>query len=438
MDTINTPKSGMKELLTSKSTGRKGAVASVLGSKTGTISSLLKRNDEQTESNKKNSHAHRSTLLLPIGCVHNKEQSRKIFDLKKLDELAESISRDGLFSPILVYKKEGESDQYEICAGERRWRACKILQLEFIECLVIEKPEKDSDLLIIEISENEQRENLSIRESAEATRNLKNQLASEEDESAKREGRKSVKITNNDIAEVLKKSPSWVSMRLTIADMSKPVEDVVDEFGFIDAQLIVALEKLYTKDSAIFNGFVERIRSGEVDNIRKAAENALKEVKAIQKAKAESAKPLNIDNDTYSPDDDSQEALDTKRKKDVPVEQMKPDSESGNPPDLDDEDNIVVVGQNGSGSDSDHIDANDFDLEAFSDNYPDGYQPCARSSLQVAVRITGEDQEGFLVLDGVHSNSDMVWVRVSRHGANQYDLREVSAADITIVRSAKK
>lgn len=91
----------------------------------------------------------------------NKEQARKHFDEKKIEELSESIKQFGVIQPIVVAKKEG---YYEIIAGERRWRASKLAGIKTIPAIVLEDNQKKNTH--ISIIENVQRENLNPIEKA--------------------------------------------------------------------------------------------------------------------------------------------------------------------------------------------------------------------------------------------------------------------------------
>ena len=82
--------------------------------------------------------------------------------------LSESISRDGLLSPIVVCK---EGDQYRIIAGERRFHAVSKLNYEEVDCRIISRSEKD--YWRIAVIENIQRENLLPWEEAVALAQLK-------------------------------------------------------------------------------------------------------------------------------------------------------------------------------------------------------------------------------------------------------------------------
>src|SRR5262245_29096623 len=85
------------------------------------------------------------------------DQPRKNFEIEKIQELAASISLNGLLQPIIVCPA-GEG-KYKIVAGERRWRACKIIKMDSIPATV--KNLNDREILEIALIENMQREGLS-------------------------------------------------------------------------------------------------------------------------------------------------------------------------------------------------------------------------------------------------------------------------------------
>src|ERR1700678_1688190 len=73
----------------------------------------------------------------------DKNQPRKNFDENSLDELASSIKQHGVIQPILV-RKLNKGDKYQIIAGERRWRAAKIVGLEKIPAIIKEYDKANS------------------------------------------------------------------------------------------------------------------------------------------------------------------------------------------------------------------------------------------------------------------------------------------------------
>ena len=109
-------------------------------------------------------------LLVPIEKIFRDEtQPRKEFDKDKIDELAQSIKKNGLIQPIILVKRN--DDNFMIVAGERRWRAAQIANLKTLPSLLI--PD-DLDKDEISLIENIQRENLKISEEASAYQRLIN------------------------------------------------------------------------------------------------------------------------------------------------------------------------------------------------------------------------------------------------------------------------
>ena len=83
--------------------------------------------------------------------VPNPSQPRTSFDISAISKLADSIRRYGLLQPLSVRKCECDSDIYELVAGERRLKACKMLGMESVPCIIINAtPESSAELAIIE------------------------------------------------------------------------------------------------------------------------------------------------------------------------------------------------------------------------------------------------------------------------------------------------
>ena len=96
--------------------------------------------------------------------VRNKYQPRSIFDESKLDELSNSIKKNGIIQPIAVRKSKTSSEPYEIVAGERRWLAAQKAGLHEVPITILDL--NDSETLEVAIVENIQREDLNIIEEA--------------------------------------------------------------------------------------------------------------------------------------------------------------------------------------------------------------------------------------------------------------------------------
>ena len=97
----------------------------------------------------------------------NRDQPRKQFNEDALHDLAESIKQHGVLQPILVQKRD---NYYEIIAGERRWRAAKIVGLK--EVPVIIKDFTEQEIVEVALIENIQREDLNPIEEALAYKRL--------------------------------------------------------------------------------------------------------------------------------------------------------------------------------------------------------------------------------------------------------------------------
>ena len=96
--------------------------------------------------------------------------ARKTFDGEALKELAQSISVHGLIQPVTVRRKDGKGESYEIICGERRFRACRMLNMKEIPAIV--RQATDEQAYDLSISENLQREDVPPMEAAEAYKRL--------------------------------------------------------------------------------------------------------------------------------------------------------------------------------------------------------------------------------------------------------------------------
>ena len=120
--------------------------------------------------------------------IPNSNQPRKNFDIKSISKLADSIRRYGLLQPLSVREIAGgengskTSRRYELIAGERRLRACKMLGMARVSCIIVDATEETSaELAIIE---NLLRENLNFFEQAKAFSKLSTAFCLTQDEIA--------------------------------------------------------------------------------------------------------------------------------------------------------------------------------------------------------------------------------------------------------------
>lgn len=132
---------------------------------------------------------------LPIADVRpNPGQPRQIFDEAALDELSDSIRTKGVLQAILVRPDPKTAGQYQIIAGERRWRAAKRAGLSTIPAVI--KNLDELELLEIGIIENVQREDLNAMEEAEAYGALIKRFGRTQDSLAESVGKSRVHIAN--------------------------------------------------------------------------------------------------------------------------------------------------------------------------------------------------------------------------------------------------
>ncbi len=138
-------------------------------------------------------------------------QPRRRFAESELDALAQSIREKGVLQPLLVRPVVGEEADFELVAGERRWRAAQRVGLH--EVPVIVRPMADLEALEIALVENLQREDLSPLEEAEAYNRLMDEF-----------GR-----TQASLAEAVGKSRSHVANTVRLLSLPAPVRRRLDE-----------------------------------------------------------------------------------------------------------------------------------------------------------------------------------------------------------------
>ena len=126
--------------------------------------------------------------------VANPFQPRRVFNQDKLQELAESIKQNGVLQPVIVRHNPKDSSQYEILAGERRWRASQIANIETIPAIV--RKLDDDQMLQAAILENLQREDLTPLEEAQAYRDMMDGLNLTQAQVAKRLGKARSVVAN--------------------------------------------------------------------------------------------------------------------------------------------------------------------------------------------------------------------------------------------------
>lgn len=122
----------------------------------------------------------------------NKNQPRQIFDDEALSELADSIREHGVLQPLIVRPLLGGS--YQLVAGERRWRASRLAGLS--EVPVIVRALTDSEVAVIALIENLQREDLNPIEEAEGINRLIDEYSFTQEQAAEKLGKSRSALTN--------------------------------------------------------------------------------------------------------------------------------------------------------------------------------------------------------------------------------------------------
>ena len=197
----------------------------------------------------------------------NREQPRKRFSEKELQELADSIKQFGVLQPLLV-KKNG--DYYEIIAGERRWRAAKMAGLKEVPVVIREYTEKE--IVEIALIENIQRENLNPIEEALAYSRLMTEFNMKQEELAERVAKNRSTISN---AIRLLKLNSKIQELIVEGKLSsghaRALIDLEDEDVKYELALRIVEEQLSVRD---IERIVKAIKENKTPREKKVLPNA--------------------------------------------------------------------------------------------------------------------------------------------------------------------
>ena len=159
------------------------------------LSSLMGDLKNEPLTSNENSESQIVEKLVPVEKIYpNPNQPRKSFQEEKLIELANSIKTKGIVQPLIVRKKKGTKESFEIVAGERRWRAAQRAQIH--ELPVIIKEFTDIEVLEIAIIENVQRADLNPIEEALGYKNLMENFDHTQDGLSKEIGKSRSHIAN--------------------------------------------------------------------------------------------------------------------------------------------------------------------------------------------------------------------------------------------------
>ena len=154
----------------------------------------------------------RSAKTVPIEQLHpNKRQPRQIFDGEAMEALAASVSTSGILQPVLVRRHPDKPNEFEIVAGERRWRAAQMAKLH--EVPVVIRDISDVQALEFALVENVQRQDLSPIEEAEGYFRLIEEF----------------KHTQEVLAHIIGKSRSHIANMMRLLQLPDAVQDMIAE-----------------------------------------------------------------------------------------------------------------------------------------------------------------------------------------------------------------
>ncbi|AAZ26830.1 MULTISPECIES: ParB/RepB/Spo0J family partition protein [Colwellia] len=221
---------------------------------------------ETTEASNSVKATDNELIKLPISkLVPGKYQPRREMSDAGLEELSLSIQSQGIIQPIVV-RLVGD-DQYEIIAGERRWRAAKLAQLDIIPCLVKNVP--DESAVAIALIENIQREDLNAMEEAVALERLLVEFD----------------LTHEEVAIAVGKSRTTVSNLLRLNKLNDEVKTLLEN-GDIEmghARALLALEG-EVQTSAAQTVATKELTVRETESLIKKIQNPVAEKEKVEKA----------------------------------------------------------------------------------------------------------------------------------------------------------
>lgn len=196
----------------------------------------------------------------------NSAQPRKTFDQEKLEELGNSILQHGVIQP-LVLKKGKNSEDYELVAGERRWRAARLAGLKTVPAIIKELTKEEN--VLFSIIENIQREDLNPIDEAEAISRMM----------------KEFKLTQEEISKTLGKSRPYIGNMVRLLKLEEEVLQYVRE-GLLSqghGKALLGLDEkqqLLLSRKAVKDGWSVRETEKAVERLKKPQKATGKKEKA--------------------------------------------------------------------------------------------------------------------------------------------------------------
>ena len=221
------------------------------------LSSLM--GDTETAQTK-NSNVGQETKIPIANLKPSPSQPRRLFNKNSINELADSIKAKGLVQPLVVRPSPSDANNYEIIAGERRWRAAQIAQLH--EVPVVIRNFNDTEALEIAIIENVQRSDLSpIEEAAGYKRLIENHGHTQED-----------------LSGIVGKSRSHIANIIRLLSLPQSIQDMITEGKISSGHARAIMNSAFPEQLAekIIN---ENLSVRDAENLAKDKKSIIKKLK---------------------------------------------------------------------------------------------------------------------------------------------------------------
>ena len=221
------------------------------------LSSLM--GDTETAQTK-NTNIGQETKIPIANLKPSPSQPRRLFNKNSINELADSIKAKGLVQPLVVRPSPSDANNFEIIAGERRWRAAQIAQLH--EVPVVIRNFNDTEALEIAIIENVQRSDLSpIEEAAGYKRLIENHGHTQED-----------------LSGIVGKSRSHIANIIRLLSLPQSIQDMITEGKISSGHARAIMNSAFPEQLAekIIN---ENLSVRDAENLAKDKKVAIKKLK---------------------------------------------------------------------------------------------------------------------------------------------------------------
>lgn len=208
----------------------------------------LKESSHSLEQFPQSENVVNNVISVAIGLISpNPAQPRTYFDDYALTQLAVSIQQNGIMQPLIVRRMDNGT--YQLIAGERRLRAARLVNLDYVPCIVIEKEDRESAVLAI--LENIQRADLNYLEEAAAIRRLIDHY----------------ELTQEEAAQKLGIAQSTVANKLRLLRLSDKDKETVLRYGLTERQARAVLRLPEVKrEAAVKEIYAKQLNSTQTDN----------------------------------------------------------------------------------------------------------------------------------------------------------------------------